>query len=108
MNRQRERFIRNEALFREVNERIAEVNEDFAVEEQTEFLCECGREQCLETVLLTRVEYERVRGQGDRFVLKPGHEALDIEVILERHPGFVVVEKAGEAGDESEALDPRG
>jgi hypothetical protein len=90
-----------------VNERIAEVNEDFAIDGQAEFLCECGREECIETVPLSREEYQRVRGEGDRFVVKPGHEAPAIEVVLERRPGFLVVAKKGEAGDEAEALDPR-
>lgn len=108
MNPRQERYVRNESLFREVNERIADVNEDLAVEEQTEFLCECGREECLETVRLSRQEYERVRGEGDRFVVKPGHEVPAVEQVLERHPGFLLVTKTGGAGEESEARDPRG
>jgi hypothetical protein len=104
---QHERFARNESLFREVNERIADVNEDFDVDGHTEFLCECGREDCLETVPLTRADYERVRGEGTRFVMKPGHEEPNIEVVLERHPDFLVVVKEGEAGEVSESEDPR-
>jgi hypothetical protein len=108
LNRQQERFAHNESLFREVNERISEVNEDFAIDGHTEFLCECGREECIETVPLSRDDYQRVRGEGDRFVVKPGHEVPAIEVVLERHPDFLVVAKKGEAGEASEALDPRG
>jgi hypothetical protein len=104
---QKERYVRNEWLFREVNERIAEVNEDFEVNGQLEFLCECGREQCLETVRLTRSKYEAVRAEGDRFVVKPGHEDRTLERVIERRESFVVVEKIGEAGDESEDHDPR-
>ena len=107
MNRQQERYVRNESLFREVNERIAQVNEDFEVEGQAEFLCECGREDCLDTVRLSREEYERVRGEGERFVLRPGHEVATVEDVVERHEDFLVVAKTGEAGDESEARDPR-
>jgi hypothetical protein len=107
LNHQQERYVRNEALFREVNERIAEVNEDFDVAGQTDFLCECGREDCLETVQLTRADYERVRANGQRFVLKPGHENGSLEEVIERHPEFLVVVKAGEAGEEAEERDPR-
>ena len=48
-----------------------------------------------------------MRAEGDRFVVKPGHEAESVERVLERHDTYLVVEKIGEAGDESEALDPR-
>jgi hypothetical protein len=107
LNRQQERFVRNESLFREVNERIAEVNEGFEITGETEFLCECGKENCLETVRLTRADYERIRTAGDRFVLKPGHEDGSVENVVERNTEFVVIAKEGEAGADAEEHDPR-
>jgi hypothetical protein len=107
LNRQQERYVRNESLFREVNERIAEVNDKFAVEGKTEFLCECGQETCFESLLLTRVQYEAVREEGQRFVVVPGHEDDRVERVVHREPDFLVVEKIGEAGEESEEQDPR-
>lgn len=107
MNQQQERYARNEWLFREVNERIAEVNEDFEVGGQIEFLCECGRQDCLETVRLSRTDYERVRAEGDRFFVRPGHVDPALERVLERHEDFVVVTKIGEAGEAAESQDPR-
>jgi len=107
LNRQEERYVRNEWLFREVNERIAEVNETFDVEGQAEFLCECGRQICLASVELTRAQYEAVRGEGQRFVVVPGHEDGSLERVVHREPEFLVVEKIGEAGEESEEQDPR-
>jgi hypothetical protein len=104
---QKERFIRNESLFREVNERIADVNEDFDVEGPIEFLCECGRQECLETVAMSHQDYERVRAVADRFVVKPGHEEPSVEIIVERHDDFLVVTKVGSAGDEAAERDPR-
>jgi hypothetical protein len=104
---QHERYVRNEWLFREVNERISEVNEDFDVDGQIEFLCECGRQQCLETVRLSRRDYERIRAEGDRFAVRPGHEDESVERVLERHEDFLVVMKIGDAGEESEEHDPR-
>ncbi|HXL43560.1 MAG TPA: hypothetical protein VN960_05815 [Gaiellaceae bacterium] len=50
------------------------MNEKFEVEDETEFLCECGQQTCFETLLLTRAQYEAVRGEGQRFVVVPGHE----------------------------------
>jgi hypothetical protein len=107
LNRQEERYVRNEWLFRDVNERIAEVNEKFEVEGETEFLCECGQQMCLETLLLTRAQYEAVRGKGRRFVVVPGHEDGRVERVVERESGFLVVEKIGEVGEESEEQNPR-
>jgi hypothetical protein len=107
LNRQEERYARNEWLFREVNERIAEVNEDFEVEGEAEFLCECGQQICLATVELTRAQYEAVRDESRRFIVVPGHEEAGVERVVKREPGFLVVEKIGEAGEESEEDDPR-
>jgi hypothetical protein len=107
LNRQEERYVRNEWLFREVNERIAQVNEDFEVESQAEFLCECGQQICLATVELTRAQYEAVRDESSRFIVVPGHEEAGVERVVQREPGFLVVEKVGEAGEESEDHDPR-
>jgi hypothetical protein len=107
LNRQEERYVRNEWLFREVNERIAEVNEKFAVEGKTEFLCECGQQTCFETLLLTPAQYEAVRGEGKRFVVVPGHEDDRVERVVYRELDFLVVEKIGEAGEQSEEQDPR-
>ena len=107
MNRQEERYVRNEWLFCEFNERIAEVNEKFEVEGETKFLCERGRQTCFETLLLTPARYEAVRREGQRFVVVPGHEDGSLERVVQREPGFLLVEKIGEAGEESEEQDPR-
>jgi hypothetical protein len=51
-----------------------------------------------------------VRGhpQGSqRFVVVPGHEDGSLERVVHREPGFLLVEKIGEAGEESEEQDPR-
>ena len=56
-----ERVARNEALFREVNEQIKQVNEDAPAAAETAFVCECGDPECTGPVSLTLVEYEEVR-----------------------------------------------
>ncbi|HYX88835.1 MAG TPA: hypothetical protein VE753_05660 [Gaiellaceae bacterium] len=104
---QKERYVRNESLFREVNERIAEVNEDFEVGGHIEFLCECGRQECLEALAMSRDDYERVRAVPERFFVKPGHEEPSLEIIVERHDDFVVVVKVAAAGEDAAELDPR-
>ena len=59
MDAQEERIARNEALFREVNERIAESAQRFE-SQGAEFVCECADQDCTERVEATLDEYERV------------------------------------------------
>jgi hypothetical protein len=102
-----ERLGRNESLFREVNERIAELNQSFDVEGRSEFLCECTREECKEPISISIEEYENVRNESTRFFVVPGHEDESVERVVERNDRFVVVEKIGEAAEKADELDPR-
>ena len=94
-----ERLARNQTLFSEVNERIqylAEVNEriDYFAEGATsEYVCECSSTECISTVELTVVEYERVRSNPTWFVIKPDHDIAQVERVVSRDDGFAVVEK---------------
>src|ERR1044072_6513651 len=107
MTTQAERQGRNESLFREVNERIAELNQTFQVDGRSEFLCECSREECTEPVSISLEEYEEVRRTATRFFVLPGHEDVNVERVVSRSEHFIIVEKIGDAADEAEALDPR-
>jgi hypothetical protein len=107
MTTRAERQGRNEALFREVNERIAELNESFQVDGRSEFLCECSREECKEPVSISLEEYESVRRSPTRFFVLPGHEDETVERVVARTERYVTVEKIGDAAEEAEVLDPR-
>jgi hypothetical protein len=107
MTTRAERQGRNESLFREVNERISELNQAFQVDGRSDFLCECSREECKEPVSISLEEYEDVRRVPTRFITLPGHEDERIERVVSRSAGHIVVEKLGEAADEAEDLDPR-
>jgi hypothetical protein len=106
-----ERRARNEALFREVNERIAELSAERENESEQEgsleLVCECGRDDCTELLEVSRAEYEAVRTDPRRFLVIPGHEHTDIARVLERNSGFSVVEKLEEAGEIAVEHDPR-
>lgn len=102
-----ERLARNESLFREVNERIADVNEAFEVDGRSDYLCECGRRDCTESVALTRGEYEQVRAEPTHFFLLPTHENPEVEIVVFSGNDYNVVEKIGEAGEEAAERDPR-
>ena len=83
---------RTEALFRDVNERIAESAQRFAAD-STQFVCECSDANCTHRLQVTLAEYEEVRADGATFMLAPGHEHADIERVVDEGPRFNVVEK---------------
>ena len=99
---------RNEALFREVNERIEAVSTTVAPEEKlVPFLCECENKDCAEKISATRAEYETVRAVGTQFIVSPGHENPGVESVVQQNDRFLVVEKEGRAGHDAEESDPR-
>jgi hypothetical protein len=92
---------RHQSLFRDVNERIEELNEQFSQILPTgDWVCECADERCFEPIELTMAEYEAIRAHPARFPVLPGHElTADVEVVVETHDGYLVVEKQGAARD---------
>ena len=99
MSESLERLARNQSLFREVNERIqylAEVNEriGYLAEGATsEFVCECSNTECISTIQLTVVEYERVRSNPTWVVIKLDHDGCSDREVVSRDDGYAVVEK---------------
>jgi hypothetical protein len=103
----KERAARNEALFRAVNEEIHGVDRRFGAD-ASEFVCECADEKCVVLVAVPLDAYTAVRSNPRRFILAPGHEDPELETVVERHEGFFVVEKFGDAGRVAERLDAEG
>ncbi len=52
--------------------------------------------------------YEAIRGDPQTFIVAPGHELPEIEIVVDKRAGFTVVRKEGEAARIAEDLDPRG
>jgi hypothetical protein len=103
-----QRVARNEALFRQVNERIEEINEKLGDDSYSDFLCECGDDDCTAPVSLTIAEYEQVRSDPTHFVIANGHRVPDVERLVEANERFSVVEKfADEAERIAVETDPR-
>ena len=111
MNARDDRRASNEALFREVNERIEELSSslvDETVQEgSVEIVCECGAAGCTEPITTTLAEYETIRANATRFAVLPGHELPDIERVVERHSAYLVVEKLEEVSGIAVEHDPR-
>ena len=102
------RVGRNEALFREVNERVEGLARDFGVaDEPLELLCECGNAECVERISMSTPEYRELRSDPTRFAVVPGHEEPDVEKVVERRGGYDVVQKvAGEPARLAAETDP--
>lgn len=86
-----QQLARNQALFREVNERLSEFAEA-SVDCQAEFVCECSRAECATSIALDPDEYEVVRSSAKLFVIAPGHETPG-EAVVEENDRFALVEK---------------
>lgn len=96
-----ERLVRNEVMFRAINERIRELAGRFEVgPDPVTFICECSDETCVEKVPLTLDQYDEMRALPARFVVVPGHEAIPlVERVVFRSPAFVLVRKVGSVAD---------
>ena len=88
-----EQFLRHPVLFREVNERVAEVLAAWDDDPNAEFLCECSNEDCMQTLPLSVAEYKRVRSSPNLFVIVPGHELPEVDRLVEVGERFSFVEK---------------
>src|SRR5215510_3872511 len=90
-----ERIGMNEAVFRDVNERIQDVASSFNLtSESLDLICECGDAACVARISLTRDEYERMRGDAQLFAVASGHVAPDVEEVAANHDGYDVVRKS--------------
>lgn len=101
-----ERIARNDAIFREANEAIADFAEKLGADGPIPFVCECAEPECNKIVPLSRGEYEEVRSDPRLFVNAVGHHVAAqgwAKVVAERD-GYVIVRKIGRAGEVAEDL----
>lgn len=102
------RIGKNEARFREANERVERAAQvEARPNEKVSYVCECGSANCSDFVQLTTEEYESIRQHAARFVLLPGHDIPEVERVVLNGDGYVVVEKTGEGSEVAQELDPR-
>ena len=101
----------NEALFRQVNERIQEVSDDLGpVEEEAgyQILCECGDRDCTEQLAIDPDQYEQVRSDPTLFIVARGHTAPDVEGVTADRGAYQIVRKRPGAPESiAEATDSR-
>ncbi len=110
MDETQRRKAQNEAVFREVNERIEDVHHRFSLtdEEGLQIVCECDRAECAERLDVSVPVYERVRADSSSFFVSPGHEDPEVEDVVDSGGNYVIVRKrAGEPRRIAEQTDPR-
>jgi hypothetical protein len=109
MSSREERIGLNEAVFREVNERIENLAQRFELQEEPlDLVCECGDADCVRRISMTRAEYEEIRSDPRQFAVHPGHEYPDVEEVIERRKGYDIVNKnRGIPKRIAEQTDPR-
>ena len=89
-------------------QRIEATNQRFGIAlKQTDFVCECADQDCMERLTLTPGKYEEVRRVPTHFIVAAGHIDRGYERVVEQVDGYVVVEKFGEAGKEALKWDKR-
>ena len=104
-----ERIAKNDATFRDANERIAAAAGAYGLDIPVPFICECADPTCSEIVPLELGQYEEIRADSRHFLNIPGHDAAarGATVVVAERDGYVIVEKIGHAGDIVKALDER-
>ncbi len=110
MEERKSRIGLNEAVFREVNERIEQLSETFGLDQEPlDLICECGDASCVQRITMSHSEYESLREEPRQFAVSSGHEIPDVERIVEQRGGYDVVEKReGAPAQVARATDPRG
>jgi hypothetical protein len=108
------RLAKNEAVFREVNERVIEIKNSLGSDPRggqllDGLICECSDPGCVERVgPLAISEYEAVRADARRFIIAANHQALDVESVVEMNPKYWIVEKReGVPAQVARERDPR-
>lgn len=110
MDERTRRVGENEALFRQVNEEVEQLNRGVVATAYNTFpiVCECGDLLCQERLNVSVNTYETVRADSTLFLVVPGHEIPAAEDVVERTEGYNIVRKhAGQPQRLAEETDPR-
>ena len=104
-----ERVARNEATFRDANERVAAFARELGREQEVPILCECADARCTHVLLVLPSEYEEVRRHPTWFFSDHGHvaNAEGYGRVVQENDRFAIVEKLGEVAEIVAELDPR-
>ena len=110
MSENQRRKAANEAVFREVNERIETLQHAFAIVEHQplNIVCECDRLDCTQQVSVQLETYEKVRRDSALFFVASAHNDESVEDVVDTGGDYMIVRKRpGEPQEIAEQTDPR-
>lgn len=80
------------APVRAVNERIKELGEKVLEGvSEIDFACECDKLDCHSPITMEVAEFEAIDRLENRFIVRRGHEAPDVENVVGDHDSYVIV-----------------
>jgi anti-anti-sigma factor len=91
----KKRIVKNELAFRDYNNRrmsaepVAATDDD----ELIPFVCECGNQDCIETLMITAAQFTEAHSAPNRFLVRPGHVHPDVERLVSESDAYGIVEK---------------
>ena len=103
----KQRIALNEDAFRKVNEAIDRAADSVPSEEALDFVCECGRKECRDTISVIPENYRTIRKDPAAFVILPEHDIPGAEDVIDRRDSYWIVRKVGFARELVEDLDKR-
>jgi hypothetical protein len=108
MSFREERVAKNEAVAREINEKIEQAHESLSPSSFMHIVCECGYEKCDVFIAVTMDEYERVRNDPRQFCVAGKHVMEDVEeTVLVGERFSIVSKRAGVPAEVAIQTDPR-
>jgi hypothetical protein len=92
--RKAERVRKNEAAFKQYNERRKAFEAAVAdPDDLIPFVCECGDAGCYDGLPLTITEFDEAHAARMRYAVKPRHVMPDYERVVQQYDSYWIVEK---------------
>jgi hypothetical protein len=85
------RKARNQELFRQVNDTIADLDLLRGDDDVLALICECIKLGCTESVDVPVSVYATLRNERTTFLVRRGHEDPEHEAVVADHGSFLVV-----------------
>lgn len=99
------RAARNQSIFRAVNAQLRELTENLSsFSGNFAIACECADRSCTATLAIRQEEYEAMRASPRQFAVRPRHVDPEVDRVVRKADGYVVVEKVGAAANVAEIL----
>ena|SRR5436309_614917 len=106
MDNREERIDRNQAAYEALNTRLRRIAAKLRRWRDFQVICECGEFDCSEQIQLSPAEYQSVRAEPTCSIVVAGHQRLELERVVSRQPGYLVVQRDGEAVELAGELEP--